>query len=161
MKRIVFLAVMIFAVSLATFAGKFVAEGKTFSALGNYRIETADNPVMLNGKELKAFIISFENSKMNVTVASDKNKKGMTYYVLSDNLSVKYICNGEYFGVARLDKELEKDGYKTSDAALNRLEYFHQRVITADVNCDLDNLKLIAAYYPMLINDYENMLAAK
>jgi hypothetical protein len=161
MKRIVLTTALIFAVSLASFARKFVAEGKTYSALGNYKIEIADNPVKLMGKELKAFVISFENTNMEVTVAFDKNRKGMIYYVLSDNLSVKYVCNGEYFGVVKLDKELEKDGYKTSDAALNRLEYFHQKVITTGINCDLDNLKLIAAFYPMLINNFENILAAK
>lgn len=161
MKRIILTAALIFAVSMASFARKFVAEGKTYSVFGNYKIEIADNPVTLKGKELKAFVISFENSKMEVTVALDKNRKGMTYYVLSDNLSVEYVCNGEYFGVAKLDKELEKDGYKTSDATLNRFEYFHQKVITTGINCDLDNIKLIATYYPMLINNYKNMLAAK
>jgi hypothetical protein len=74
---------------------------------------------------------------------------------------LKYVCNGEYFGVARLGKELEKDGYKTSDSALNRIEYFHQKVITSGTNCDLENSKLIAAFYPMLINNYGNILAAK
>ena len=56
-----------------------------------------------------------------VTITFDKNRKGMNYYVLSDNLSVKYVCNGDYFGVAKLDKELENDGYRTSDSALNEV----------------------------------------
>ena len=161
MKRTYLAAVLIFAVSITSFARKFVAEGKTYSALGNYKLEIADNPITLNGKELKAFVISYANSNMEVTVAFDKSRKGMKYYVLSDNLSVQYVCNGDYFGVAKLDKELEKDGYKTSDSALNRGEYFHQKVITRGGNCDLDNSKLIAAYFPMLINNYENILAVK
>ena len=161
MKRIFLAAALIFAVSISSFARKFVAEGKTFSALGNYKIEIADNPITLNGKELKAFVVSYENSNMEVTVAFDKNRKGMKYYVLSDNLSVQYVCNKGYFGVAKLDKELEKDGYRTSDSALNRSEYFHQKVITTGSNCDLDNSRLIAVYFPMLINNYENIHAAK
>ena len=161
MKRIFLAAALIIAVSITSFARKFVAEGKTYSALGNYKLEIADNPITLNGKELKAFVISYANSNMEVTVAFDKSRKGMKYYVLSDNLSVQYVCNGDYFGVAKLDKELEKDGYKTSDSALNRSEYFHQKVITRGGNCDLDNSKLIAAYFPMLINNYENILAVK
>jgi hypothetical protein len=161
MKRIFFATALIFAVSISSFARKFVAEGKTFSALGNYKIEIADNPIKLNGKELKAFVISYANTNMEVTVAFDRNRKGMKYYVLSDNLSVQYVCNDGYFGVAKLDKELEKDGYKTSDSALNRSEYFHQKIITTGSNCDLDNSRLIAAYFPMLINNYENILAAK
>lgn len=161
MKRIFLAAALIFAVTMTSFARKFVAEGKTYSALGNYKIELADNPITLNGKELKAFIISYANTNMEVTVAFDKNRKGMKYFVLSDNLSVQYVCKGGYFGVAKLDKELEKDGYKTSDSALNRNEYFHQKVITTGSNCDLDNSRLIAAYFPMLINNCENILAAK
>lgn len=161
MKRIFLAAALIFAVTMTSFARKFVAEGKTYSALGNYKIELADNLITLNGKELKAFIISYANTNMEVTVAFDKNRKGMKYFVLSDNLSVQYVCNGDYFGVAKLDKELEKDGHKTSDSALNRSEYFHQKIITTGSNCDLDNSKLIAVYFPMLINNYENILAAK
>jgi len=161
MKRILFVTALIFAVSLTSFARKFVAEGKTFTPLGNYKIEIADNPLTLMGKEMKAFVISYENTNMEVTVAFDKGKGGMTYYVLSPTLAIKYCCNGKYFGVARLDKELENDGYRTSESALNRSEYFHQKVLATGVSCDLENSKLIAAYYPMLINDFENILAAR
>jgi hypothetical protein len=160
MKRIVLISVLMFAASLGMFARKFVAEGKTWTSLGNYKIEMADNPVTLNGKELKAFIVSYENSKLEVTIAFDKDRKGMKYYVLSDALHIMYVCNGTSFGVAKLNKELEKEGYKTSDAALNRSEYFHQKVITTGGRCDLENSKLIAAFFPMLINNFENFLAA-
>jgi hypothetical protein len=158
MKRFILVSALIMIVSIATFARKFVAEGKTWSPVGDYKIELADNPVTLNGKVMKTFIISYANSNMEVTVAFDKNRTGMTYYVLSGNLCIKYTCKGGYFGVAKLGKELEKDGFRTSDSALNRAEYFHQKVITAGSLCDLDNSKLIAAYYPMLINNYENLL---
>jgi hypothetical protein len=161
MKRIFLAAALILAVSITSFARKFVAEGKTYSALGNYTLEIADNPIILNGKELKAFVISYANSNMEVTVAFDKDRKGMKYYVLSDVLSVQYVCNGTFFGIAKLDKELEKDGYKTSESALNKSEYFHQKVITRGGSCDLDNSKLIAAYFPMLLNNFENILAIK
>jgi hypothetical protein len=161
MKRIFLATTLIIALSISSFARKFVAEGKTYSALGNYTLEIADNPIKLNGKELKAFVISYANSNMEITVAFDKDRKGMKYYVLSDALCVQYVCNGSYFGIAKLDKELEKDGFKTSDSALNKSEYFHQKVITRGGNCDLENSKLIAAYFPMLLNNFENILAVK
>lgn len=161
MKRLILVTMLIIAFSFATFARKFVAEGKTWSAMGDYKIEMADNPVTLNGKAMKAFIISYSNSTMEVTVAFDKIRNGMKYYVLSGQLAVQYICKGGYFGVAKLDREFEKDGYKTSDSALNRGEYFHQKVITTGSPCDLDNSKLIAAYFPMLINNYENLLTIR
>jgi hypothetical protein len=161
MKRFFLATALIFAISLASFARKLVSEGQSNTALGSYKIELADNPVMLMGKEMKAFIISYANTNMEVTVAFDKGRKDMTYYVLSPNLALKYVCNGKYFGVQKLGTELEKDGFKTSDSALNRGEYFHQKVLTTGGSCDLDNSRLIAAYFPMLINNYENILAAR
>lgn len=161
MKRVFLTTVLILAVTLAASARKFVTEGKTYSPLGNYKIEIADNPVILKGKELKAFVISYENTDLEVTVAFEKTKNCMNYYVLSPALSVKYVCNGDYFGVAKLGNELEKEGYGTSEGSLNRSEYFHQKVLCQGVNCDLDNSRLIAAFYPMLLNNQENILAAR
>jgi hypothetical protein len=161
MKRFFLATVLIFAISLTSFARKLVSEGQSYTALGSYKIEIADNPVKLMGKEMKAFIISYANTNMEVTVAFDKGRKGMTYYVLSPTLAVKYVCNGSYFGVQKLGTELEGDGYRTSDSALNRSEYFHQKVLTTGGSCDLENSRLIAGFFPMLINNYENILAAR
>jgi hypothetical protein len=160
MKRMLFTIALVLAFCLSSFGRKFVAEGQTYSALGNYKIETADNTVSLRGKPLKAFVISYSNSNIEVTVAFDKVRRGMKYYVLSDNLCVQYVCNNGYFGIAKLDRDLEKDGYKTSESALNRGEYFHQKVISSSSSCDLENTKLIAAYYPMLLNNFENILTS-
>ena len=161
MKRIFLVTALIFTISLVSFARKLVSEGQSFTALGNYKIELADKPVMLMGKEMKTFIISYANTNMEVTIAFDKDRRGMTYYVISPALSVKYVCNGTYFGVQKLGSDLEKDGYKTSDSALNRSEYFHQKVLTTGGSCDLENSRLIAAFYPMLVNNTENILASR
>jgi hypothetical protein len=160
MKRMVFSALLILVISSAASARKFVASGSTYSLLGNYKIELADNLFTIKGKELKTFVITYENSNMEVTIAFDKKRQGMTYYVLSPALSIKYVCNGDYFGVSKL-AEKELDGYGTSDASLNRSEYFHQKVITRGGNCDLENSKLIAAYFPMLLNNSENIIVAR
>jgi len=161
MKRIFLAAALIFTISLTTFGRKLVSEGQSYTSLGSYKIELADNPVTLMGKEMKAFIISYANSNMEVTVAFDKNRKGMTYYVISPSLAIKYVCNESFFGVQKLGTELEGDGYKTSDSALNRSEYFHQKVLTTGGSCDLDNSRLIASFFPMLLNNQENILASK
>ncbi len=159
MKRIILSTVLIVTVCVISFAGKPVAEGKTFSALGDYRIENADNPVLLNGKELEAFVISYANTGMKVTLAIDKTRKCKKYYVLSDKLSVQYVCNDRYFGVEQLGRELKNDGYSTDNHAINHQEYFHQRLITDGNNSDLDNSRLIAAYFPFLIKDPKGLIA--
>jgi hypothetical protein len=63
------------------------------------------------------------------------------------------------FCVERLDKSFEKEGYKTSDASLNKLEYFHQKVLGPGQQPEIDATKLIAAYFPFLLKykrEYDN-----
>jgi len=160
MKRLIFAALLIVAFSSASFSREFVIGGKTHSTLGDYKIEMADNPVTINGEQLKAFVISYQNSPLEVTVVIKKDKKCKNYIVLSEKLSVQYVCNENYFGVERLDKSLEKDGYSTSDAALNNSEYFHQKVIAPGKRGEVENTQLIAAYFPMLIKDTNEALGA-
>jgi hypothetical protein len=156
MKRILFAVTLILALSTASFAGRYVAGGKTHTTIGDYKIEVADNPITINGQQLTTYQITYENSPMKVLVAVRNDKKCKTYIVLSDVLSVQYICNGDYFGVQILEKPLEslnKDGYATSDGALNKSEYFHQKLIVPGKQTELASTELIAAYFPMLIKD--------
>jgi len=161
MKRMLFLALLTVAFGSASFSREFVAEGKTYSALGDYRIEMADNPVTINGNEFNTFIISYQNTPLEVRVAVRKDHNCKKYIVLSDELCIQYVCNKNYFGVERLDKSFEKDGYSTSDASLDRNEYFHQKVLTSGQGCELDNTRLIAAYFPLLIKNNGENLATK
>jgi hypothetical protein len=161
MKRLFFAAVLIVAFSTASFATEVVAEGKTHSALGDYKIEIADNSVMINGEEFTPFIISYQNSPLEVKVAVRKEGNCRNYYVLSDKLSVQYVCNEYYFGVERLDKSFEKEGYSTSDEALDRNEYFHQKVLTSGKGYELGNTMLIAAYFPRLIKNSADIVASR
>jgi hypothetical protein len=151
MKRVI-LSMFVLAISLVTFANTVIAEGKTHSAFGDYKIETLDQKFILNGKELDAFVITYENTDLEVTVVMEKQRKCRKYYVLSDDLSVQYVCNARYFGVEKLDKGLGLEGYRTSDK-LDVAQFFHQKVITSEKNSDIENSKLIAAFYPVLIKD--------
>lgn len=159
MKRILAAALLMVAFSTASFTREFVAGGKTHSVFGDYKIEIADKPVTINGQECKAFVISYENSPLEVKVVITKGEKCKNYIVLSDKLSVQYVCNENYFGVQKLDKSLEKDGLTTSDNALNRSEYFHQKLIAPGKRGEIENTQLIAAYFPLLLNNSEEVLA--
>jgi hypothetical protein len=161
MKRIFFAAILFIAFTAASFASEFVAEGKTHSALGKYKIEKADNPITINGEELKAFLISYQNSPLVVNVAIKDEGNCKKYFVLSDQLSVQYVCNDHYFGVEKLDKSLADEGFTTPDAVLNRSEYFHQKKLTSGQGPELDNTMLIAAYFPKLFNSNTDLVAAK
>jgi hypothetical protein len=153
MKKMFLLALLTVAFGSASFSRELIAEGKTFSALGDYRIELADNPVIINGDEIKSFVISYQNTPLEVRVAIRKEKDCIKYIVLSDKLCVQYVCNANYFGVERLDKSFEKDGYTTSDTFLDRNEYFHQKVLTSGPSSEIDNTRLIASYFPLLLKN--------
>jgi hypothetical protein len=161
MKKLFFAVLLIVVFSTASFAKEVVAEGETHSALGGYKIEIADNPVIINGEELKAYVISYQNTPMVVTVAIKKEKKCKNYLVLSDKLSVQYVCNENYFGVEKLDKEivLEDSGFANSDALLNRSEYFHQKVLAPGKRGEIENAQLIAAFFPRLLNNTDELVA--
>jgi hypothetical protein len=152
MKKLLFAALLLTVFSSASYSREFVATGKTHSTFGDYKIELSDKPVVINGEALKTYVISYQNSPLEVTVVIRKDKKCKNYFALSDKLSVQYVCNGAFFGVQKLDKSLEKDGYTTSDAALNKSEYFHQKLIVSGQTGEIANTQLIAAYFPMLIN---------
>jgi hypothetical protein len=161
MKKMMLVTVLVVAFCSASFARKLVAEGKTFTGLGNYKIELADNSVPLKGEDCKAFIISYENSPLEVQVVVCQDSRCKRFVVLSDKLSVQYVCHGTYFGVEKLDNSFSKEDYKTSDSALNRSEYFHQRVISQGKATEIENTRLIAAYFPMLLNNITDVVAIK
>lgn len=153
MKRMILSTVLLLLICTVSFGRKLVAEGKTYTALGDYKIELTDNPVLMKGEDCKAYVISYENTPMEVTVIVCKERKCRKYVVLSDKLSVQYVCNEYYFGVEKLDKTFEKEGYVTSDQELNRSEYFHQKVLSAGQRGEVEATQLIAAYFPMLLNN--------
>jgi hypothetical protein len=155
MKKMLIAATLFLAFSTASFSGKLVTEGKSNSSLGTYKIEIADNPVTLNGEVLKTYTITYENSPLQVKVAVKKEKDCKRYIVLSDKLSVQYVCNGTYFGVQKLGKssEIEKNGFSTSDEALNRTEYFHQKLLTSGKPDEIESTQFIASYFPLLIKN--------
>lgn len=161
MKRILLIAVFAIAVCLSSFARKYVAEGNTYSALGKYTVEIDDNYMTINGLQHKPYVISFENSDLEAKVFVTMERGCRKYYVISNDLSIQYVSTRNYFGVEMLDKALEKEGYRTPDNSLNRSEYFRQKRITSGTNWRRDKTSLIAAYFPMLLNDPENFIASK
>jgi hypothetical protein len=161
MRRIVLTCLIVITAGLVLNARKPLATGSTFSALGDYMIEVAENPLLLDGKELETFVISYANTDMKVTVAINQTRNCRKYYVLSDNLSVQYVCNSRYFGVERLDKDLKDKGFNTSNDALNHEEYYRQRLITDASGSSMDYTKLAAAYFPFLIQNPEGLLAGR
>ena len=152
MKRILVGLVLIAAFSALSF-GRVIVRGNSNTPLGMYTIELSDKPVMLAGEEMKCYIITYENSPLQVKVLVDKEKNCKNYVVISDELSVMYTCNGKFFGVNRLDGKYNASGLTTCDEKLDRSDYFHQKVISHGTTEDFDATMLIASYFPALIKE--------
>jgi hypothetical protein len=151
MKRIITSALLIMFIGCASFGTTIVAEGKSFTPLGNFRIVTAEQPVILNGIQLETYLISYDKSDIKVTVAINKTKNCKRYITMTEQLSVQYVCRSKYFGVEKLGEENAVNGITTSDSELNRFAYFHQKIITHGNNDIITCMKLIGAYFPELL----------
>jgi hypothetical protein len=151
MKTIILTALLTLMVSTLTLGNKIVAKGSSNSAFGNYKIEKMDDHKMLQNKELDQYMITYENSDLKVMVVLDKQKSCKKYYVLNDQVSVQYECNGIYLGIKKLDKELVNEGMATTMESLNRGAFYHQKVIAGGTTNTVDHLTLIASYYPELV----------
>jgi hypothetical protein len=151
MKRVLFAGLLLLAFSTASFSKEIVASGKTHTTVGDYKIEVADQPLTVNGEELKTFVISYQNSPLKVTVAVKKDKDCKNYFVLSEKLSVQYVCTDDYFGIQKLDKSLDIAGFSNSDEALDRSQYFRQKLLVPGKSSEIESTQLIAAYFPLLI----------
>lgn len=161
MKKVMLTLLLIIFIGSTTFARKLVAEGKSFTSLGNFKIETADQPFTIGGVSLDTYIITYDNTKMPVTIVVQKDRKCRRFITISDRLSVQYVCYGNRFGVEKLDQKYISDGIKTSESALNRFEYFHQKVLTRDKNDVITCMKLIGSYFPALLNDTDIITASR
>ncbi len=154
-------AILTVFITTASFAQKYVAEGKSFTAFGAFKIEKADKPLVIGGVPLDTYLITYENSGLNVTVAIEQTEKCKRYITLSDRLSVQYVCYGTHFGVEKLSHKYSHAGYKTSDAALEKSSYFHQKVLTRGEKDEVTCMMLIGAYFPELMSDSKGIVALR
>lgn len=138
-------------ISSVSFATKLVVEGKTPTALGNFRVETAEQPLVVNGIALDTYVISYDKSDIKVRVAVEKENRCDRYITVSDELSVLYVCNKTYFGIEILGKKYSGEDWNTGNGDMNRSAYFHQKVLSQGENDKLTCISLIASYFPDLL----------
>jgi hypothetical protein len=151
MKSIILTTVLILLGSMLTMGSKIVAKGSSNSPFGDYKIEILEDHMLLNGKELDKYMITYAKSELKVMVVLDKQQKCKKYYVLTDKAPVQYECNGVSFGIKKLDNDLMANGFATCLDNLNKEGYYHQKVIANGAITTLDHLELIACYYPELV----------
>ena len=132
-------------------SSKKVAEGDTYTPFGKYTIELLSDRLVVDGEVATSYQIAYENSPLSVTVVVDKDKKCKNYIVVSEKLSVMYKCNGEYFGINKIEEKYKKDGYVTDARNLDNFNYFHQKYIVPGQQEEVSATILIASYFPYLL----------
>jgi hypothetical protein len=150
MKRIILSALLILAITSASFATRVIAKGNSFTPQGSFTIEVADKPMVLNNVTLDTYVVTYETG-YSFTIAVEKEKKCRKYIVVSDGLSVQYVCNDNYFGIEKLDGKYEGSAIVTGYDSMNWNSYYHQRVLGSGTNTTVDCMKLIGAYFPDLL----------
>ncbi len=153
MKKFFLTTVLVLLVSMLTMGNRIVARGSSNSAFGEYKIEKMEDHMIFKGIELDKYLITYENTDLKVVVVLDKQLKCKKYYVLTDQAPVQYECNGLFFGIKKLDNDLQSVGYTTCLDNLNREVYYHQKVIGSGTTETVDQLQLIAAFYPEFFKD--------
>jgi hypothetical protein len=148
MKKFFLTTALVLMVAMLTMGNRIVARGSSNSAFGEYKIEQLEDHMMCKGNELDKFMITYENTDLKVVVVLDKQQKCKKYYVLTDQAPVQYECNGLYFGIKKLDNDLQTVGFTTCLDKLNREVYYHQKVIGGGTTETVDHLQLIASFYP-------------
>jgi len=153
MKRIISLFLLLIGFTTGLSAQKLIAEGKSFTKHGAFKIETADKPVVIDGTALETYRITYENSETQVIVAIDLTKKCRRYITYTDGLSVQYVCYPTHFGVERVSRRYRSSGLQTKDENLVRASYFHQKVLGSGEKDPMACLLLIGAYFPELLKE--------
>jgi len=151
MKRIIFSLFLLLGITTLSF-GRIIAEGESCSSLGRFTVQASDEPMTISGDGLQTYLISYENSPMVLKVIVDREKKCKNYIVVSDKLSIMYTCNGDYMGVKLLDGKYKELGFVTDVNALDKSDYFHQKQLSRGVISEVEAFKLIAVFFPSLVN---------
>ena len=161
---IIFLSLIIFPVLATEPAPGIdpVAEGETNYELGAFVVEKSNAPIIIDATIMPTYEVSYENSDMTIRIAVDNSdRKCRKFIVVSDNLAIQYNCDGRVFGVTLPDMAYIEDGIPSSKINLDRSEYHRQKVLTQQVNSEIEQIRLISVYFPKLVKDYDRMFAVK
>ncbi|MCU0459950.1 MAG: hypothetical protein MUE37_12780 [Bacteroidales bacterium] len=132
-------------------AKRIVLEGQSNTLFGDYRVESFDSPCTFSSKDCMCYLATYNNSDIVVKIVVWKEPLVTKYLVLSDKLSVQYVNNQNYLGVEKLENKFSGEGYSTIDQNMDRLAYFHQKVIRQGKLNEMESLLLIVSYFPQLI----------
>jgi len=129
-----------------------VLKGNSLTDLGKYSITKSDVPMVVDNKAVVTYDLVYENASNPVKVGVIDEKKCKTFIVRSSEFEAQYTCNRNVFGVQKMERKYRQLPEMTSDAKINRVSLYAQRVISQNPKSEEDLLGLIACYLPNLVD---------
>ncbi len=127
--------------------------GNSLTDFGKYTIVNSENPMVLNGEEVKTYDLMYENTTHPIQIGLIQEKKCTSFVVRSDEFEIQYMCNQGVFGVKKIEKKYQELPAEANNAKLNKVSYYAQRVISQNPKTNDELLGLIACYFPSLVNE--------
>ena len=127
--------------------------GNSLTEFGKYTITVSDEPMIIASEAVKTYDLMYENTGNPIRVGLVKEEQCTTFIVRSGDFEIQYSCNKGVFGVKRIESRFQTLPKKEIDAKLNKVNFFSQRVISANKKSEEELLGLIACYFPVLVNE--------
>lgn len=127
--------------------------GSSLTDFGKYTITKSENPISVQGEELRTYDLVYENTSEPVRIGLLCEGKCTSFIVKSEGFEVQYTCNKGVFGVKKIEQRFQELPREVNEAKLNKVSYYSQRVICQNKKSEDELLGLIACYFPNLVNE--------
>lgn len=126
-------------------------KGNSNTEMGKYIIEESDIKVEHKGKQLETYTLCYENCEKSMLIGIEELENCKNFIVVFDDMKIVYACQNGVFGVQKLPKQ--KTTKHELKQAIDRQQFYYQKVITQKPKTEKELLALIACYYPQLIEE--------
>ncbi len=127
--------------------------GDTYTEAGKYWLKRASNHMVVNNRELKTFVIHFDNVPNPVYIGVLENNEAYTQFLVrTDNFEVMYTAAGGQLGIQYVPETVAALSREKAMETINRENFLRQRIISTNVRSEEEMLSLIACYLPEVMN---------
>lgn len=127
--------------------------GDTNTDAGKYWLKRANTHMVVNNKELKTYVIHFDNVPNPVYIGVlESNHDYSQFLVRTEGFEVMYTAAGGQLGIQYVPESVAQMPREQSNKMIDRVNFLHQRIISTDVYTQEKMLSLIACYLPDVMN---------
>lgn len=138
---------MVLLVSFTSKAATVV--GDTHTDAGQYWLKRASNHMIAANKELKTYVIHFDNVSAPVYIGVLESNDAYTQFLVrSEGFEVMYTVSGGQLGIQYVPESLATMSQQLAMESIDRKQFLHQRIISQNITSQEKMLALIACYLP-------------